>query len=78
MASQYITRTVNYMSGGVSTSTTMEEAQFGTRGPATGHKWYTCVVCGLDYPEDKVMLKGGAAYCFPLKCYRDLEDEWSK
>ena len=78
MASQYITRTVNYMSGGVSTSTTMEEAQFGTQGPATGKRWYTCVVCGLDYPEDKVMLKGGAAYCFPLKCYRDLEDEWSK
>ena len=51
----------------------MEEAQVGTQGPATGHRWYTCVVCGLDYREDKVMLKGGVAYCLPLKCYLDLD-----
>lgn len=77
MASQWITRTVNYTSNGVSTSTTMDEAQYGTRGPALGRKWYTCVVCGLDYPEDKVMLRGGVAYCTPQKCYRDLEATWS-
>jgi len=74
VATQWITRTVNYTSGGLSASTTMEEAQMGTRGPARGRRWYTCNVCGLDYPEDKVILKGGVAYCTPQQCYLDLEE----
>ena len=39
------------------------EAQYASRGPASGRKWYTCVICGLDFPQDKVVIRGGAAYC---------------
>ena len=56
---QHILRNIN--------GTEMYEAQYATRGPAKFKKWYTCVVCAFDYPEDKVVLKGGAAFCTPRK-----------
>jgi len=77
MPSQYVTSTVTWTSGGTSYTTNMFVAQYGTRGPAKGRRWYTCQMCGLDYPAEKVILRGGVAYCLPLKCYRDLEPEWS-
>ena len=71
---QYITRTIQFTSSGVAYSTTMKEAQFGTRGPARGRRWYTCIMCGQDYPVEKVILKGGKAYCIPLKDYLDMPE----
>lgn len=72
--SDYIERTILYTSGGVATSTTMLEAQRLTYGPRTGERWYTCIKCGLDYPRGKVILRGGAAYCIPLKDYLDMPE----
>ena len=65
--SQYIARTY----GGL----TMYEAQYATTPPMKHERWYTCHLCGFDYPESKVILKGGATFCLPEKCYTDIDSQ---
>ena len=73
MREQYITRTVTWLSDGVTQSTTVQEAQYGTRGQAKGfRKWYVCHNCAFSYPEDDIMLINGVPYCAPRKCYKDF------
>lgn len=55
------------------TEYTMYTVNYTTRGPARGVRWYNCKICGLSYPQDKVVLKGGAAYCTPLKHYLEMD-----
>ena len=64
MSTQYIARTYD--------GQTMYEAQYATNKPAKGKKWYTCIICGFDYPEDKVDLSTGTPFCIPGKCYEDI------
>lgn len=42
---------------------TMLEAQYGTKGSASGRKWYVCSICGLERPEDEVVKVRGKIYC---------------
>lgn len=42
---------------------TMTQANYGTKGPASGRKWYVCSVCGLERPEDEVIIRSGKVYC---------------
>ena len=42
---------------------TMLEAQYGTKGAASGRKWYVCSICGLERPEDEVVKVRGKIYC---------------
>ena len=73
MASQYVTSTIVYTSvTGASNSTTMLSANFGTKGPWTGQRWYVCHVCGHDWRADEGVVVGGEFYCFYNKCYLDL------
>jgi len=51
----------------------MYTVNYTTRGPSRGVRWYNCEICGLSYPKDKVLLKGGAAYCVPLKHYEEMD-----
>ena len=62
---QYVTTTFTYESTGGTVSTSMVWANYATRGPYTYRKWYNCTICGFDYPEDEVILRGGLAYCLP-------------
>ena len=64
---------VQFTSGGVATSTTMYSSSLGTYGPARGLRWYTCAVCGFFYPQDRVVVRGGAAYCYPNMCYLEMD-----
>lgn len=48
------------------------EAQFVTASPPTGDRWYSCQICGLDFPADKVTTSGGAAFCYPNGCHKDM------
>lgn len=73
MRERHIARTITWLSDGVTQSTTVQEAQYGTRGQAKGfRKWYQCYNCAFTYPEDKVILVNGVAWCKPRKCYEDL------
>ena len=71
---QYITRTYTYMSGAVSTSIDMLEAQYAPRGPRSWRTWYTCHICNFSYPAEQVVLKGGAAFCIPREHYNEMND----
>ena len=42
---------------------TMLQANYGTKGAASGKKWYVCSICGLERPEDKVVIRSGKVYC---------------
>jgi hypothetical protein len=35
--------------------TVMLESQYQTKGPHSFRKWYTCQLCGLDRPEDRMV-----------------------
>jgi hypothetical protein len=74
MSSQYVTTTVIYESNGVSYSTTMEEAQFTSKGPYSFERWYQCQICAHDFPKSQVVLRGDAAFCIPHTCYLDADD----
>lgn len=66
---QHITRTYTDADG---VDHEMDEAQYATKGPATGKRWYVCVICGWGFPKAKVKLRSGVAYCIPNRCYEDL------
>ena len=51
----------------------MYTVNYTTRGPSRGTRWYNCRICGLSYPKDQVVLKGGSAYCTPLKHYLEMD-----
>lgn len=45
-----------------------------TTGPQLTHgRWYDCVICGLAFPRNKVMLYKGRAYGIPCTDYKDIE-----
>lgn len=73
MPTQSVAFQQTYISGGVTYSTTMYSSAFGTYGPARGKKWYECHVCGFSYPEDRVVLRGGVAFCRENMCYLDMD-----
>ena len=54
---------------------TVVEAESGTRGPASGKRWYTCHMCGFDYRRDEVVLQGGAAFCIPGGDYKLIGEQ---
>ena len=56
----------------IDTGSGILEAQYTSYGPASGRKWFTCQICGLDYPEDEVSMQGGAAFCHENGCYKDM------
>jgi len=69
----HIRRSISWVSNGTTYLTYMFEAQRATRGPYSFRKWYTCRICGFDFPEDQVVLRGGAAYCIPYNHYYEIE-----
>ena len=52
----------------------MYEAQYVTSSPPRGERWYTCQICGLDFPESEVCVSGGAAFCYKYGCYKDMNE----
>jgi hypothetical protein len=54
-------------------STTMVQAEFTAKGRHSWRKWYVCTICGFSFPEDQVVLIGGAPYCTKYKHYEDAE-----
>jgi hypothetical protein len=75
MSAQHTSVSVVYStSGGAVTSTTMVQAEFSSRGPATFTPWHVCQVCDLSYAEGDGVLIGGAFYCFRNHCYEDLPE----
>lgn len=52
----------------------MYEAQYATKGPATGEKWFNCTICGDSFPKSKMAFKGGAPFCIPHRCYLDKDE----
>jgi hypothetical protein len=62
-------------SSGESGSTTMIEAQFDSRPPRRGERWYQCPVCLETFPAGEVVWVHGTAYC-PGDAEDILEDEW--
>ena len=67
MGGDAIARYYSYTSAGTTYTATIYEAQQATRGPVSFQRWYTCAVCAFDYPQSKVVLKGGVAYCIPRR-----------
>lgn len=47
----------------VLTESEVIEAKYGTKGAASGRKWYVCSICGLERPEDEVIIRSGKVYC---------------
>ena len=41
----------------------LAEPKYGTKGAASGRKWYVCSICGLERPEDEVVRVKGKVYC---------------
>jgi hypothetical protein len=69
MSAQHIARTYTDAEG---VDHLMYEAQYATKGPASGKRWYVCHICGWGFREDQVTLKNGVAYCKRHGCYKDL------
>ena len=57
-----IYKTINYDDSNPALGT-MLEAQYGTKGAASGRKWYVCSICGLERPEDEIVRVKGKVYC---------------
>lgn len=54
-------------------STNMVEVNFTSKGRHSWRRWYQCSICGFSFPEDQVVLVGGAAYCTKYKHFLDAE-----
>ena len=59
---------------GLTSFSMREENQGITRHRISHQRWFTCRICGLDYPRDKVILRGGGAWCIPNKDYYELPE----
>lgn len=71
--SHHTKRYSSYTSGGATVVLSYYDAERGTRGPYSFRKWYTCHLCGFDYPEDQVMIYGGIPYCIPRRDYLEYK-----
>jgi hypothetical protein len=44
----------------------------GVKGGKSFRRWYSCDICGFDYPEDRVRKFRGKIYGIPCGCYKDI------
>jgi len=61
--SGHVKESVSWTSGGVTYLTYMYAPYRATRGPHSFQRWYTCQICGFDFPASEIVHVGGAPYC---------------
>ena len=69
----YTTETKDIMVDGELTPTVIQEASDGNVPGLTGMRSYRCVVCGLCFKENNVIMFRGKPYGRPCGCSKDIK-----